>query len=310
VSSKSTTVRVPAKINLQLAVGPLLPTGYHELATVFQAISLFDEINVKAEIDDNENKKLSVDLSARGTFANGVPLDESNLAIKAAQLFFERTNIPKPTKLRIEIKKEIPIAGGLAGGSADAAGVLLALDNIFSTGLSKAELEDLAAEIGSDVPFILSGGVAIGRGRGEELTSVLTRGTYHWVLAIAHQGLSTPVVYAECDRLREGMEIASPPVNNNLISALAIGDSRALGENLSNDLQSAAISLKPALKLILDVGKENGALGGLVSGSGPTVAFLVEDENQAIELSVALTSSQVVAGVVRATGPVHGAVVI
>mgnify|MGYP006280654255 FL=1 len=304
-------MRVPAKINLHLSVGPLMESGYHEIVTVFQAISLFDEITIRYwEENISLLNKTVIDISARGTFANGVPLDDTNLAVKAARVFFERCKIETPTKLSIDIKKEIPIAGGLAGGSADAAGVLLGLDNLFSTGLNKAELEELAAELGSDVPFSLSGGVAIGRSRGEELTPVLVRGNYHWVLAIAHQGLSTPVVYSECDRLRSGLVISPPTLNQNLISALASGDLYNLGNALSNDLQAAAFSLKPALKLILEVGKDNGALGGLVSGSGPTVAFLVLDEESAIDLAVALTASGVVAGVTRATGPVHGAQVI
>jgi 4-diphosphocytidyl-2-C-methyl-D-erythritol kinase len=314
--SRGVVVRVPAKINLQLSVGPLGHDGFHDLVTVFQAVSLFDEVTVKtidrprANSGDSQAQDFPIDISVRGTFTNGVPLDESNLAVKAARLFFQTFKDEIPASLSIEIKKEIPIAGGLAGGSADAAGVLLALDSLYKVGASKKDLEILGSQLGSDVPFSLSGGVSIGRGRGDQLTPVLTRGNYYWVIAVAHQGLSTPVVYGECDRLREGLTISAPTLNQNLVSALAAGDSRLLGQALSNDLQTAAISLKPALKLILEVGKEHGALGGLVSGSGPTIVFLAQDEESAMELSVALAASGVVAGVVHATGPVAGAQVI
>jgi 4-diphosphocytidyl-2-C-methyl-D-erythritol kinase len=198
----------------------------------------------------------------------------------------------------------------MAGGSADAAGVIVAMDALFEIGLSRDEMEVVAAELGSDVPFGISGGIAIGRGRGDQLTPALSRGTYHWVLALSGQGLSTPAVYQECDRLREGLDIARPQVSDSMMQALRAGDPTALGLALSNDLQAAACSLRPALRLVLDVGRDYGALGSIVSGSGPTVAFLVEDEEKSMDLTVALSSSGVVAGVVRASGPVHGARVI
>ena len=176
--------------------------------------------------------------------------------------------------------------------------------------LSRDELERVAAELGSDVPFSISGGIAIGRGHGDQITPALYRGSYHWVLALSNQGLSTPAVYKECDRLREGLDIAKPQVSSALLQALGSGNPYEVGKSLSNDLQAAACSLRPALRLVLDVGKEYGALGGIVSGSGPTVVFLVEDEERALDLTVALSASGVVAGVMRATGPVHGARVV
>jgi 4-diphosphocytidyl-2-C-methyl-D-erythritol kinase len=171
-------------------------------------------------------------------------------------------------------------------------------------------MEKIASELGSDVPFAITGGIAIGRGRGDHLTPVLARGSYTWVLAMAPQGLSTQSVYQECDRLRTGLEIARPQVSDQILQALRAGDARSVGKSLSNDLQAAACSMRPALRLVLDVGIDYGALGGIVSGSGPTVAFLVEDEERALDLTVALSASGVVAGVIRASGPTHGARVI
>jgi 4-diphosphocytidyl-2-C-methyl-D-erythritol kinase len=301
--TRGVVVRVPAKINLQLAVGPLGADGFHEVTTVFQAISLFDDVTLK---HGQENSGISITLS--GATSNGVPATDENLAVRAAKLMAEKYDLS--TDLAIHLKKEIPVAGGMAGGSADAAGVIVAMDALFEIGLSRDEMESIAAQLGSDVPFGISGGISIGRGRGDQLTPALSRGNYHWVLALSNQGLSTPAVYQECDRLREGLDIASPQVSDSMMQALRAGDPIALGAALSNDLQAAACSLRPALRLVLDVGRDYGALGSIVSGSGPTVAFLVEDEEKSMDLTVALSSSGVVAGVVRASGPVHGARVI
>jgi len=293
-------IRVPGKVNLGLSVGPLDSDGYHELVTVFQAISLYDDVTVKIG-----NEGAGITLSASGSTSAGVPLDETNLAYRAADLMI--TKFQLDSDIDIHLKKEIPVAGGMAGGSADAAGVIVGIDSLFELGLSRDELERIGSELGSDVPFGIAGGTAIGRGRGDQLTPVLSKGTYQWVLALSNSGLSTPAVYGECDRLREGLSIAKPSANDALLQALRAGDARELGKALSNDLQSAACSLRPALRLVLDVGNDYGALGCIVSGSGPTVAFLVEDEERALDLTVALSASGVVGGVVRASGPTHGA---
>jgi len=249
---------------------------------------------------------LSLDIS--GQTSNGVPADNSNLAIRAAELMIK--NYDLPIDLEIKLKKEIPVAGGMAGGSADAAGVIVGLDSLFELGLSRDEMESVGSKIGSDVPFSICGGVAIGSGRGDQITPALAKGNYFWVLALSGQGLATPSVYQECDRLREGLSIATPQVSEPLMQALRAGDAKALGKSLTNDLQSAACSLRPALRLVLDVGVDYGALGGIVSGSGPTVAFLVTDDEHAMDLTVALSASGVVSSVVRATGPVSGARII
>jgi 4-diphosphocytidyl-2-C-methyl-D-erythritol kinase len=294
---------VPAKVNLQLSVGPLGSDGYHEVTTVFQAISLFDDVSVATAPVGNG---LSIDIT--GQTSNGVPADSSNLAIRAAELMIK--NYDLPADLAIKLKKEIPVAGGMAGGSADAAGVIVGLDSLFELGLSRDEMESIGSKIGSDVPFSICGGVAIGSGRGDQITPALAKGNYFWVLALSNQGLATPSVYQECDRLREGLSIATPQVSEPLMQALRAGDAKALGKALSNDLQSAACSLRPALRLVLDVGVDYGALGGIVSGSGPTVAFLVSSDEHAMDLTVALSASGVVSSVARATGPVSGARII
>ena len=296
-------VRVPAKVNLQLSVGPLGADGFHEVTTVFQAISLYDDVTVKFG-----EPGTGIVLTLSGPTSAGVPIDSTNLAYMAAQLMIDKHDLD--SDLSIHIKKEIPVAGGMAGGSADAAGVVVAMDSLFELGLSRDGMEKIAAELGSDVPFSITGGIAIGRGRGDEITPVLARGSYQWVLAMSAQGLSTQAVYAESDRLRTGLDIARPQVSDQMLQALRAGDAVALGQALTNDLQPAACSLRPALRLALDVGNDYGALGSIVSGSGPTVAFLVEDDERALDLTVALSASGVVAGVIRAGGPTHGARVV
>jgi len=301
--SRGVTARVPAKVNLQLSVGPLGSDGFHEVTTVFQAISLFDDVTV-ATADKGEGIKISI----TGQTSGGVPADNSNLAVKAAQLMIKNYDLPQD--LVIKLKKEIPVAGGMAGGSADAAGVIVGLDSLFELGLSRDVMESVGSKIGSDVPFSICGGVAIGTGRGDQITPALAKGSYNWVLALSGQGLATPSVYQECDRLREGLSIAAPVVSEPLMQALRAGDAKALGKALTNELQPAACSLRPALRLVLDVGVDYGALGGIVSGSGPTVAFLVSDDDHAMDLTVALSSSGVVSSVVRASGPTSGARII
>ncbi len=296
-------VRVPGKVNLQLSVGPLQADGYHEVTTVFQAISIYDDVTVKFAEPGS-----GILLQVSGSTAQGVPTDSTNLAYRAAQLMIDRHDLD--SDISIFIKKEIPVAGGMAGGSADAAAVIVAFDALYELGLSRDGMEKIGAELGSDVPFSITGGIAIGRGRGDHLTPVLARGSYNWVMAMAPQGLSTQAVYGECDRLRTGLDIARPQVGDAILQALRAGDASLVGKCLSNDLQPAACSLRPALRLVLDVGIDYGALGAIVSGSGPTVAFLVADEERALDLTVALSASGVVAGVIRATGPTHGARVI
>lgn len=300
---KSVTVRVPAKVNLQLSVGPRESDGYHQLVTVFQAISIFDEVTVKIG-----EQGTGINLTVSGDQIHGVPTDSTNLVVKAIELIADKFELD--IDVSVDIKKSIPVAGGMAGGSADAAAAIVAIDELYSLEMTREEMHSIAAQLGSDVPFLLSGGTAIGQGRGDQLTAALSRGTYHWVLALSSVGLSTPAVYSECDRLRQGLDISDPQISDALMQALLTADPANVGKLLVNDLQPAACSLRPALRLILDVGQEYGALGAIVSGSGPTVAFLVSDEEHGLDLAVALSASGVVGSVTRAFGPVHGAKVI
>ena len=300
---KSVTVRVPAKVNLQLSVGPRESDGYHQLVTVFQAISIFDDVTVKIG-----EQGTGINLNVSGDQIHGVPTDSTNLVVKAIELIADKFELD--IDVSVDIKKSIPVAGGMAGGSADAAAAIVAIDELYSLEMTREEMHSIAAQLGSDVPFLLSGGTAIGQGRGDQLTAALSRGTYHWVLALSSVGLSTPAVYSECDRLRQGLDISDPQISDALMQALLTADPANVGKLLVNDLQPAACSLRPALRLILDVGQEYGALGAIVSGSGPTVAFLVSDEEHGLDLAVALSASGVVGSVTRAFGPVHGAKVI
>jgi 4-diphosphocytidyl-2-C-methyl-D-erythritol kinase len=299
----SVIVRVPAKVNLQLSVGPLRKDGYHELATVFHAVSLSDE--VKATYAE---PGAGISLTISGEGSDHLPVDESNLAYRAAMLLAAHAGIE--ADVTMHVNKGIPVAGGMAGGSADAAGALVACDALWRLGTDRDDLMDLAAELGSDVPFALHGGTEVGTGRGEKLMSALARGSFHWVFALADGGLSTPAVYAECDRLREGVDVPDPNVSDLLMQGLRAGDAVILGKALSNDLQAAAISLRPSLAQVLETGDDLGALGGIVSGSGPTCAFLARDHEHALDIAVGLTSAGVCRTVKTATSPAHGAKVV
>ncbi|MFI9720594.1 4-(cytidine 5'-diphospho)-2-C-methyl-D-erythritol kinase [Streptomyces sp. NPDC052396] len=297
----SVRVRVPAKVNVQLGVGGPRPDGFHGLANVFLAVGLYDEVTVTAA------DRLTV--TCEGPGADQVPLDASNLAARAAAILAERHGLGAP-RVHIHIDKGIPVAGGMAGGSADGAGALVACDALWGTGASRDELLEICAELGSDVPFSLVGGAALGRGRGELLTPLETGGTFHWVFAVADGGLSTPAVYAECDRLRGDRAIPEPDASAAVLGALRDGDAVALAAAVSNDLQDAAVSLRPSLAATLTVGTEAGALAAMVSGSGPTTAFLVKDEQDANRVAEALRNSGTCRAVRVAAGPVPGAVVL
>lgn len=299
----SVTARAAAKINLFLGVGAPRADGFHELATVFHAVSLHDDVTA------TEAEKLTVTVAAEpGISASGVPTNRSNLAARAAVLVAKRAH--RRADVHLHIRKRIPVAGGMAGGSADAAAALVACDALWGTNLTRAELKELGVQLGSDVSFALLGGTAVGRGRGETLTPALASGRFDWVLALAAEGLSTPEVYAECDRLRTGRVLPEVRVSDDVMSALRSGDAVALGHALQNDLQPAACSLRPELLQTLEVGSEYGALGSIVSGSGPTVAFLTRDAEHALDVAVALAASEACAFVKRAHGPVAGARVV
>lgn len=305
--AQAVVVRVPGKINLELFVGPVREDGYHELSTVFQAVSIYDRITVQPA------DEWSVHVT--GPYADRVPTDDSNLALVAARALARRR--PRRTTLppvRIDIDKAIPVAGGMAGGSADAAATLVACRELWQLDHVDNELLcEVAAGVGSDVPFLLHGGTAIGSGRGEQITPVLGRGELHWVLW-AGEGLtlSTPAVFAECDRLREesGTEVPTPQPSGALMSALRRMDADEVAAALHNDLQEAAVSLRPELREVLEAGTELGARAAMVSGSGPTVAFLTGSQAEAIDLSVGLAANGPAGDIVRVIGPVPGVQIV
>ncbi|MFZ1361870.1 MAG: 4-(cytidine 5'-diphospho)-2-C-methyl-D-erythritol kinase [Candidatus Nanopelagicales bacterium] len=301
--ARSVTVRAPAKINLQLGVGPLRSDGYHELVTVFQALSLFDEVTVSDGIPGT-----GIRIEIDGDDIEGIALGEDNLAYKAADTLAEYADVV--ADVVISIKKEIPLAGGMAGGSADAAATLVACDALWRTGLGREELDKLAARLGSDVNFALHGGTAVGTGRGEQLTPALISGQFHWVVATFAEGLSTPEMYAALDELREGALIELPEVAEDLMAGLRRGDAKAVGAALSNDLQQAAVAARPELDLVLEMGRDYGALGGIVTGSGPTCVLLAKDAEHALDIAVALSGSGLCGQVKQATGPSHGARIV
>ena len=305
VPTGSITVRVPGKVNLYLAVGDRREDGYHELTTVFHAVSLLDEVTVRnADV-------LSLEMVGEG--ADSLPADERNLAWQAAELMAE--HVGRAPDVTITVEKSIPVAGGMAGGSADAAAVLVAMNSLWELGVPRRDLHTLAARLGSDVPFALHGGTALGTGRGEELATVLARSTFHWVLAFADGGLSTPAVFAEIDRLRESKDgdRSLPPALEDpepVLAALASGDPGALAPLLGNDLQPASLSLDPGLRRTLRAGTEAGALAGIVTGSGPTCAFLCASASSAVDIGSGLAGAGVCRTVRVASGPVHGARVV
>jgi 4-diphosphocytidyl-2-C-methyl-D-erythritol kinase len=300
VSGTRVMVRVPAKINLHLSAGSVRKDGFHELVTVYHAVSLYDEVIV--EPGDG------VSVAVTGEGAGQLPEDDNNLAVRAVRAL--AALVGRSPDVSITIRKGIPVAGGLAGGSADAAAALVAADAMWGGELDRVSLEGLAAGLGSDVAFLLHGGSALGTGRGEAISPVLGTGDYHWVLAIADAGLSTPAVYAELDRLRDSGPMSRIGEPDGVLSALRAGDVVALGTVLANDLQSAALRLRPQLRQVLDAGRELGAAGTIVSGSGPTVAMLARSAEESVRIASALSGMDVCRTVRRAHGPVPGARVV
>lgn len=292
-------VRVPAKINLSLAVGALGADGYHPLITVFHAVDVCDEV-IASPRADGEIRVRTV-----GEFASEVSDDRTHLAWRAAALLRERAGINQGVDIVVE--KTISVAGGMAGGSADAAGALVACAASWGIAAGEVDLYPLAAELGSDVPFALRGGTAIGTGRGTQLADVESHGQFSWVLAVADEGLSTPAVYRRFDELN-GVGVLD--VAPRLIAALASGNVYELAASLRNDLQAAAIDLRPSLRETLDVGVRAGALAGLVSGSGPTCVFLVEQPAHADAVAEALVELAQVRFVRHAASPARGAHIV
>lgn len=304
-SDDAVHVRAPGKINVYLGVGGRHDDGYHALATVFQAVSLYEDV-IARPADDFSLTVSGVD------DLDSVPLDDRNLAMRAAKLLASATDYPGGVAL--EIRKTVPVAGGMGGGSADAAAALVACDALWGTGLSTTRLHELAARLGADVPFALHGGTAVGTGRGDQLNPALARGRFDWLLVTSEHGLSTPVVYERLDALRaeEGAFADDPPMSLDVpipvLQALRSGVPDQLAESLYNDLQVAAVYERPDLEQTIQEGIRAGALSGIVSGSGPTVALLCSDPENAQDVQGALRVSGIEA--LHVHGPVAGARIV
>ena len=303
-SSHLTTVRAPAKINLHLGVGAPREDGMHPLLTVYQAIGLYDDVTIR----DAQTWRLGV-TAAPYVAADSVPQHGDNIVDRAAELLAAHHGLER--RGDVVIDKSIPVAGGLAGGSADAGAALVALDRLWGVNTSDEDLLSIAAQLGSDVPFALVGGTALGTGRGEIVTAVTDENTWWWVLHMSPVGLSTPEVYRHFDRLFPNASPTPPPADK-LLAALAAHEPQALAASLHNDLQAPAFDLRPDLEKQIAFGEAEGALRGLVSGSGPTCVFLCESGDHARAVAGALAASGDAAPpvVLVANGPVSGAHVV
>ena len=302
-SQHTVTASAPGKTNLFFAVGPLLADGFHEVASVYLALDLREEVRVTTAL----NWSVSVSGNISPAQIAGVPTGEDNLVVKAAKHVADLAGVDAQP-VAFEIDKHVPVAGGMGGGSADAAAALVAIDALWCSGVA-AKLSN-SVELGADVPFALTGGIAVGLGRGEVLTQIESVPELNLVLVTNERGLSTPAVYKRLDELRavRGVDPYQAPaanVPNELLQALRSGDKVAISSLLKNDLQEAALDLRPDLKQTLDDGLEAGALVGFVSGSGPTIAFLVSDANDAEELAQKLHSRG--HNAIAASGPARGA---
>ncbi len=297
----SVTVRAAAKVNLHLGVGRPRPDGYHPLATVYQTLSLHDDVTVRT------GPEWAVDLVCEDDIDRAAfPAGEANIVVQAGRLLVAHHGIERAAE--VTVRKSIPIAGGLAGGSADAAAALVALDRLWDLQTSDEDLLAMAGALGSDVPFALVGGTALGGGRGEVVTSMQDEATRWWVVVPSFLGLSTPAVYRHFDELSpDAPEEVSVP--EELVTALADPDNRALAAALGNDLQNAAIDLRPELGELIEAGERAGALRGLVSGSGPTCVFLCTDRGSADRVRLALIEGGQ-PRVLVALGPVTGTHVV
>ncbi len=307
-AARTVKVKAPGKVNVSLSVGPLRTDGYHSVASVYLAVSLYEEVSATSRPGGDITVSISPD-STLDLDGVDIPLDSSNLAYRAAAIMADVSE--HSTGVHLEITKRVPVAGGMGGGSADAAATLLACDALWNSGLSREELAHLAAELGADVPFSLLGGAAVGLGVGDQLSPALAKAQMDWVLVCADYGLSTPEVFKTLDRLRdaEGLDVPEPiEVDPKILQALRGGDSEGLSRLLVNDLQRASIDLAPQLKDTIGLGEAAGALAGIVSGSGPTVALLARDGDAAEVLADKLRHQGHQALAVH--GPVPGARII
>ena len=307
--ARTFTARASGKVNLQLSVGERREDGYHPLVTVFQAVSLYETVSATARSDEQITLTVSA-IEGYPSDLDQVPLDGRNLAWRAADALRAAFGITEGVDL--SFVKGVPTAGGMAGGSADAAAALLACSHAWDLGLSREQLMDVGATLGADVPFSVLGHTAVGLGRGDELSPAMARGEFHWVFATQATGLSTPAVFAAFDdALDQGRRVAGVNgVNPEVMTALMAGDAQALGAALSNDLHDAALDLMPHLERVFDAAEEAEALGTVLSGSGPTVAALAVSKQHALAIASHLRATGVATSVITASGPAPGAVVV
>ncbi|GGE66223.1 4-(cytidine 5'-diphospho)-2-C-methyl-D-erythritol kinase [Nesterenkonia cremea] len=308
------TAVAPGKVNMSLRVGPRREDGYHDVATLYFAVSLHEEVTAAPRRDS----AITVSLSERSAFTEvqqqvqgetvtaAIPLDERNLAHQAAQKLRERLGITSGVDLTIT--KNVPVAGGMGGGSADAAAALVACSALWGAGLSKEQLAEVGAELGADVPFAILGGAAVGQGVGDELSPLLTRGELHLVIVPANTGLSTPEIYQELDAMREeaGVSAEEPELDADLVRAVCTADAEMAATLMTNELQAPAVRKIPSLDRMMDAGLLEGAMQGMVSGSGPTVVFLTRDAAAAGQLATSLEERTDV-WAIPVTGPAPGA---
>lgn len=292
------SVVVPAKVNLFLGVGHLRPDGYHEVVTILQSVNVCDTVGVQVigHLGPGDcPDRVALEFHHDG--GGDVPSGDTNLVVRAAERLLEELDIElvEPgddaheaeadvATVRLDLHKSIPVAAGMAGGSADAAGTLVALNAVLCSGLDRHRLRDIAADLGSDVPFCITGGTALATGTGTATADVMSRGEFHWVIGMSDTPLATPAVYAAWDRLDHHFHAD----HGDVLAAVRSGNATLLGESLHNDLQAAAFQLRPELADAVDAFLVEGALGAIVSGSGPTVAALAADADHARALRDAM----------------------
>lgn len=321
------TALAPGKINLSLRVGPLRADGYHDVATLYYAVSLYEEVTATPRYDG----AITVTLSEHSAFSGvesfdpasgervtaAIPLDENNLAHRAASLLRQNIESRETTALSfaevdqpaygvdLTITKNVPVAGGMGGGSADAAATLMACSALWEAGLTKEQLAELGAQLGADVPFAILGGAAVGQGTGEDLSPLLARGELHLVIVPSSAGLSTPEVYRMLDTMRADAHLQpeTPHLDDDLVRAVSTSNAELVATLMVNEMQPAALKLVPELENMLDAGLHAGALQGMVSGSGPTLMFLARDAEAATQVATALEEHTDVWSI-----PVHGPV--
>ncbi|GAA2557855.1 4-diphosphocytidyl-2-C-methyl-D-erythritol kinase [Neomicrococcus aestuarii] len=307
IGLRSVVARAPGKINVSLEVGPPREDGYHSVATIYLAVNLFEDIRASERMDTEFTISLSPD-SAPFADPETFPIGPENLVIRAAAELRAYTGVKAGADL--EVTKRVPIAGGMGGGSADAAAALVACNALWETGLNREELAIVGARLGADVPFALYGGAAVGLGVGDQLSPLLLRNATHWVLVPASYGLSTPEVYGTLDKLRAEQDVEAPTnVDVDTVHALVAANVESLALNVRNDMEQAAIHLAPEIATVIATGEKLGAARGIVSGSGPTIAFLAEDKDHAEQLRTLINEELDVDALV-VHGPANGAAVV